>query len=60
MFLSASAFNQDIGGWAVHSVMNMDEMFFYAKSFNQDIGGWAVRNVVYMNYMFIHGHRPSK
>ena len=42
MFYFASAFNGDIGDWAVHSVTDMDRIFAYASSFNQDLGGWAV------------------
>ena len=45
MFGEASAFNQDIANWAVHSVKNMKLMFDCASSFNQDIGGWAVHSV---------------
>ena len=54
MFYSASAFDQDIGDWAVDSVENMEQMFYSASSFNQDIGGWAVHNVRSMYQMF-HG-----
>ena len=45
MFREASAFNQDIGDWAVHSVTDMTLMFFGASSFNQDINGWVVHSV---------------
>ena len=41
MFWSASAFNQDIGGWAVHNVRNMGGMFNSAYAFDQDLG-WCV------------------
>ena len=41
MFAGASAFNQDIGGWAVHNVRNMGGMFNSAYAFDQDLG-WCV------------------
>ena len=42
MFYGASAFDQDIGGWAVHlRVTNMGGMFYYASAFDQDLG-WCV------------------
>ena len=54
MFWGARAFNQDIGGWAVHSVRNMHGMFNGVSSFNQDIGAWVVHSVTSMQQMFDH------
>ena len=52
MFRSATAFNQDIGGWDVGNVTTMQAMFQVATAFNQDIGGWNVGNVTTMRSMF--------
>ena len=52
MFLVASAFNGDIGGWDVSNVTNTFAMFAYAELFNQDLGGWDVSNVTDMSAMF--------
>ena len=53
-FHRASAFDQDISGWAVHSVTRMDGMFAYASAFDQDISGWAVHSVTRMPGMFAY------
>lgn len=52
MFYGATKFNQDISGWNVAKVTDMQRMFYSARAFNQDIGGWDVSKVKSMNYMF--------
>ena len=46
MFADASAFNQDIGGWAVDSDTTIELMFAEATAFNQDLG-WCVVDGVF-------------
>lgn len=52
MFLSAAAFNQDIGAWNTGAVTNMSFMFRFTNNFNQNIGGWDTGSVTTMVEMF--------
>merc|ERR1719460_3486132 len=51
MFNSAAAFNQNLGGWAVHSVKDMADMFEEASAFDQDLG-WCVDDGVDLDDAF--------
>ena len=51
MFWDAPAFNQDISGWAVHSVTSMYWMFRSASAFDQDLG-WCVAKKVELRHAF--------
>ena len=52
MFHGATSFNQDISGWNVVRVIDMNSVFSRATSFNQDISGWDVSSVESMSSMF--------
>jgi len=49
---SGRPFNEDISGWDVSQVTNMNKMFEDDTEFNQDISGWDVSSVKYMDDMF--------
>ena len=49
MFAAARAFDQDLGGWSVDNVRDMNQMFRKASSFNQDLG-WCVDDGVFDPY----------
>ena len=51
-----STFNEDINGWEVGQVTNMNSMFSNAVAFNQPLNGWNVSRVTDMHGMF---HRSS-
>ncbi len=52
MFQGATAFNQDISGWDVSNVKEMQYMFQGASSFDQNISSWDTSDVESMYYMF--------
>ena len=52
MFKGAIAFNQPLGEWQVHDVVDMSEMFRGASSFNQPLAKWDVISVTDMTSMF--------
>ena len=51
-FRDRTSFNEDITGWDVSKVTNMNHMFSNASSFNQPVGDWNVSSVTNMYFMF--------
>jgi len=58
MFRFTAGFNQDIGGWDVSNVRNMDYMFFQAQAFNQDLSDWCVSRIPSPPMDFVHASSP--
>jgi surface protein len=54
MLIGTTSFNQNIGGWDVSNVTNMQQMFQSATSFNQNIGSWITSGVTTMESMFVN------
>lgn len=48
MFAECDLFNQDISGWNMSTVTNVEGMFFNAAAFNQPIGKWDVSSITNM------------
>ena len=46
-------FNQDISGWNVSNVSNMESLFENNQAFNQSLNNWNTSNVTSMNSMFL-------
>ena len=52
-FMFTGGFNQDISGWDVSNVTNMEEAFYDNSVFNHDISSWDVSSVTSMRKMFV-------
>ena len=52
LLAAIGTFNEDINGWQVGQVTNMEFMFSFASVFNQQLNGWNVSRVTTMNHMF--------
>lgn len=52
MFAGAESFNQDISGWNVSNVVNMEGMFLGAKSFSYSLNSWKVSENLEENVIF--------
>jgi surface protein len=52
VFCDCELFNQDISGWVVSKVDDMNGMFWGCTNFNQDISQWDVSKVENMKNMF--------
>jgi surface protein len=52
LFEGLNTFNEDISGWKVGNVTNMNQMFFGATSFSGNVSSWDVSSVTNMREMF--------
>ncbi len=52
MFSGAAAFNGDVSGWVVTSVLSMQGAFANTPIFNRSLASWDVSNVTNMQNMF--------
>ncbi|GMI16847.1 hypothetical protein TrLO_g6235 [Triparma laevis f. longispina] len=57
---AALQFNDDISGWNVDQVENMEMTFYEAESFNQDLSGWNVEKCKQFNCMFNGANKFNK
>ena len=60
MFYNALRFNQNISGWDVSNVTDMDCMFYRAYDFFQDLSSWRVKRYINVDDMFNSPHMKSR
>ena len=49
MFYNQHVFNQPIGNWDTHSLVDASDMFHNAHAFDQDLSVWNVQNLKYFH-----------